>query len=51
MPQSSGASCDSYQNTITHPSGMFPGLGIATVAFGAYVIWDDYIRVKPAHHH
>ncbi|WVQ84493.1 hypothetical protein IAT38_006645 [Cryptococcus sp. DSM 104549] len=30
---------------------MFPGLGIAIVTFTAYVIYDDYIRVKPVHGH
>jgi NADH dehydrogenase (ubiquinone) 1 beta subcomplex subunit 3 len=30
---------------------MFPGFGIAVVAFTAYVIYDDYIAPKPAHGH
>ncbi|ORX40527.1 NADH dehydrogenase 1 beta subcomplex subunit 3 [Kockovaella imperatae] len=29
---------------------MFPGLGIATVAFVAYVIYDDYLKPKVKHH-
>lgn len=28
---------------------MFPGLGIATVAFTAYVIYDDFIKTPAVH--
>jgi hypothetical protein len=30
---------------------MFPGLGIAIVAFTGYVIYDDYIKPAPQGHH
>ena len=32
---------------------MFPGFGIATVAFAAYVIYDDFFAKKDSHdsHH
>jgi hypothetical protein len=30
---------------------MFPGLGIAIVSFTAYVVYDDFFRVKAVHGH
>lgn len=30
---------------------MFPGFGIAVVAFTAYVVYDDFIAKKPDHAH
>ncbi|KAK1921920.1 NADH dehydrogenase 1 beta subcomplex subunit 3 [Papiliotrema laurentii] len=34
----------------TQFKAMFPGLGWATAAFVAYVVYDDFIKPKSAHH-
>lgn len=37
------------QLALTYYRRMFPGFGIATVAFAAYVLYDDYIVPRSSH--
>lgn len=37
--------------TADYSRNMFPGFGIAVVAFTAYVVYDDFIAKKPDHAH
>ena len=48
--QVSAASVYTWLQTPLTSRAAFPGLGWATVAFAAYVIYDDFFRVKTGHH-